>query len=843
MRNTGTHIEALSPCGRGGSPVRGGGKGVGGDSRRRAAVPSPIPLPQGEKVIARRSMLKLLAAGSATALAIHQAPAAFAAAGPLYKDARAPIPARVADLMRRMTLAEKIAQMRGTWAGKAGMLTGLEFDAAKAKVGFPDGIGALGRPSDKRGTPGIGQAGGGGREKWRTPAQTVEFIDALQRWAMEDTRLGIPVLVHEESLHGYMATDATSYPQALAMAGTFDLDLMRRVHTQIAGEMRARGVFYTLSPVVDIVRDPRWGRIEETFGEDPYLVAEMGVATVEGLQGPGKFDKLAMDRVFATLKHMTGHGQPQSGTNAGPAENGRRDLRETFFKPFREIVRRTSIGAVMPSYNEIDGVPSHANSWLLREVLRGEWGFDGIVSSDYAGIEELVTIHRVAADNAEAARMALAAGVDSELPEGKAYLTLADQIAVGTVDPALIDRAATRMIAFKMRAGLFDDPYGSAAKTEALTGNAAGRALALEAARKSLCLLTNRDNTLPLDPAKMGRVAVIGPNANIVRFGGYSSVPRQAVTLVDGLRAAAPNADIVTAQGVFITTSDDRSADSVVLADPERNRQLVAQAVSVARLADTIVLAIGDTEQTSREGFAVNHLGDRADLDIVGEQNVLVDALATLGKPLIVCAVNGRPPSWPNVVERADAVLECWYSGQEGGTAIAEALLGKINPGAKLPVTVVRDVGQVPYYYNHKPSARRGYLFADKAPLFPFGHGLSYTGFAISEPRPSKTRYGLEEPIVVEADVANTGGRAGDEVVQLYIARTGLSVTQPVLELKGFERVTLAPGARRTVRFTIPPRELTIWSREMREVNEPGPVTISVGNSSASLKQAKVEIV
>ena len=790
----------------------------------------------------RRAAIRLCGGASLSALAVTFVPAAFAAAGPLYKDARAPIPARVADLMARMTLAEKIAQMRGTWAGKAGMLSGLAFDPAKASASFPDGIGALGRPSDKRGTPGIGQAGGGGREKWRTPAQTVEFINALQRWALNETRLGIPVLVHEESLHGYMATDATSFPQAIAMAGTFDPSLMRRVHTQIAAEMRARGVFYTLSPVIDIARDPRWGRIEETFGEDPYLAAEMGVATVEGLQGPGKFDKLAPGHIFATLKHMTGHGQPQSGTNVGPAENGRRDLRENFFKPFREIVRRTSIGAVMPSYNEIDGIPSHANTWLLGEVLRGEWGFDGIVSSDYTAIEELVTTHHVAADDAEAARMALAAGVDSNLPEGKAYATLAAQVAAGTVDETLINRSVERLITFKMRAGLFDDPYGDAAQTETVTGNAKGRALALEAARESLCLLTNRDNTLPLDPARMGRVAVIGPNANIVRFGGYSSVPNQAVTLVEGLRAAAPQADIVSAQGVFITTSDDRSVDPIVLADPERNRQLIAQAVSVARTADTIVLAIGDTEQTSREGFAVTHLGDRSTLDIVGEQNALVDALAALDKPLVVCAVNGRPPSWPNVIAKADAVLECWYSGQEGGTAIAEALLGTVNPGAKLPVTVVREAGQVPYFYNHKPSSRRGYLFADKTPLFLFGHGLSYTSFAISEPRPSKARYALDEAIMVEAEVTNTGSRAGDEVVQLYITRADLSVTQPVLELKGFERVTLTPGETRTVRFSIPPRELAIWDREMKETNEPGPVTLSVGNSSASLKQATVEI-
>jgi beta-glucosidase len=764
---------------------------------------------------------------------------AFArAAALLYKDAKAPIPARVADLLSRMTLAEKVAQMRGVWAGKGAMLSGLDFDPVKARANFPDGIGALGRPSDKRGTPGIGQASGGSAATWRTPRQTVEFINALQKWAMEGTRLGIPVLVHEESLHGYMATQATSFPQAIAMAGTFDTDLVRRVHTLIAGEMRARGVFYTLSPVIDIVRDPRWGRIEETFGEDPYLVSEMGVATVEGLQGPGKFERLPANHVFATLKHFTGHGQPDSGTNAGPAETSERELRENFFPPFRAVIERTSIAAVMPSYNEIDGVPNHSNVWLLGKVLRGEWGFDGILSSDYNGIDQLVTLHHVAADDAEAARMALRAGVDSELPEGQCYATLAEQVAAGKVDPALIDRACARVLTFKMRAGLFDDPYGDAARTQAVTGNAEGRALALEAARKSLCLLSNRNGTLPLDPAKMGRVAVIGPNHDIVRFGGYSSVPKQSVTLIEGLRAAAPQADFVTAQGVFITTSDDRSVDDVELFPRERNQQLIAQAVSVAKTADTIVLAIGDTEQTTREGFSVTHLGDRDDLDIVGEQNALVDALAALGKPLVVCAINGRPPSWPNVVARADAILECWYSGQEGGTAIAEALLGKINPGAKLPVSVVRDVGQVPLFYNHKPSARRGYLFDDAAPLFPFGHGLSYTTFEISEPRLSAARVASDQSAQVEATVTNTGQRAGDEVVQLYITRTELPVTRPVLELKGFERVTLAPGESKTVRFTLTPAQLAYWDRQMKEVNGPGPVAVHVGNSSANLKSA-----
>ncbi|WP_296718762.1 glycoside hydrolase family 3 N-terminal domain-containing protein [Erythrobacter sp.] len=784
-----------------------------------------------------------MAGGSLAALALAAGPAAFAQGRAVYKDAAAPIPLRVADLMAHMTLEEKVAQIRTAWAAKGDMIDDLAFNPAKASAAFPDGIGHVTRPSDKRGVPGITGAAGGTAARWRTPAETVAFINALQRWAVEDTRLGIPVLLHEESLHGYMATEATMFPQAIALAGSFDLDLMRRTQSVIARETRARGVPLVLSPVVDIVRDPRWGRIEETWGEDPYLAAEMGVAAVEGLQGPGKFERLADGKVFATLKHMTGHGQPESGNNVAPAQLSERELRENFFPPFREVVRRTSIGAVMPSYNEIDGVPSHANTWLLGDVLRGEWGFDGIIASDYGGVHELATLHHVARDLEDAAHQALKAGVDSELPEGQAFATLTEAVRAGRVSQSLIDTACARMLAFKFRCGLFENPYGDAALAESITGNAEARTLALEAARKGVCLLTNRNGALPLDRTTMGRVAVIGPNHAIARLGGYSSVPKQTTSLIEGLRAIAPDADFVTAQGVFITTSEDRSADEITLADRAENLRLIAEAVKVAKTADTIILAIGDTEQTSREGFAKNHLGDRTNIDILGEQNDLVDALAMLGKPLIVAAYNGRPPSWPNVIAKADAVLECWYPGQEGGIAVAEALLGDINPGAKLPVTVVRNAGQVPFFYNHKPSARRGYLFDDKAPLFAFGHGLSYTTFAISPPRAAKQRFGRDEDITAEVTVTNTGTRAGDEVVQLYITRTNLSVSRPVLELKGFERVTLQAGEVRTLSFHIPARQLAIWNDALEEVNEPGPVTLHAGGSSDTLSSTLVEII
>ncbi|WP_448536639.1 glycoside hydrolase family 3 N-terminal domain-containing protein [Sphingobium yanoikuyae] len=785
---------------------------------------------------ARRQALGLLASTSALAAAPL---AAKGKGGPLYKDATAPIDLRVRDLLGRMTLEEKVGQIIALWATKADIMDDLTFSPAKASKAYPASFGQITRPSDRRGAPnGSTQAGGVGA-RWRTPADTVAFINAVQKWAVEDTRLGIPILFHEESLHGYMATDATMFPMAIGLAGTFDRQLMTDVQSVIAREVRARGVHLALSPVVDIARDPRWGRIEETFGEDPYLCGEMGVAAVLGLQGEGK--QIGPDKVMATLKHMTGHGQPQAGENIAPAPISERELRENFFPPFRQVVKRTGIAAVMPSYNEIDGVPSHQNKWLLGDILRGEWHFDGAVVSDYGAVPELDTIHHVQPDLEATARAALRAGVDCELPDGLAYRTLVEQVRAGKVPLEAVNLACTRMLTLKFRAGLFENPWPRA-DYDALTGNAEARALALKAAHKSIVLLKN-DGILPLKPGAHRKVAVIGPNAAIARLGGYSSLPRQAVSLLDGVKAKLGNrADIVHAQGVFITQSEDRSVDEVLLADPAKNRQLIAEAVEVAKTADIILLAIGDTEQTSREGFAKNHLGDRTSLDLVGEQNDLFAAMKATGKPVVVCAINGRPPSYPAVVDGANALIECWYPGQEGGTAMADILFGDVNPGAKLPVTVARDAGQIPIFYNRKPSSRRGYLFADASPLFPFGFGLSYTKFAFGPPRLSASRIGVGGDVTVEVDVRNVGTVAGEEVVQLYVHDQTASVTRPLKELKGFERIALAPGESRTVRLTIGPEAFALWNLGMREVVEPGLFDIMVGPDSATLQTVTLEI-
>lgn len=786
-------------------------------------------------ITTRRMMLGWLGGTAAAAFA----PGAIAAAAsPIYKDARAPIDLRVRDLLSRMTLEEKVGQLIALWGTKADIMDDLTFNPAKATAAYPDGFGQITRPSDRRGGLQSADVAGGTGARWRGSESTIAFVNAVQRWARERTRLGIPVLFHEESLHGYMAPDATMFPQAIGLAGSFDRDLMTRVQSVIGREVRAHGSHLALSPVVDIARDPRWGRIEETFGEDPYLCGEMGVAAVDGLQGPG--EKLAPGKVLATLKHMTGHGQPQAGNNIAPAPLAERELRENFFPPFRAVVSRTSIAAVMPSYNEIDGVPSHASRWLLGDVLRGEWGFDGAVVSDYGAVEELQKIHHVASDKQETARRALHAGVDCELPDGVAYRTLADQVRAGTVARAAVDTACARMLRLKFRAGLFEDGPADLNLARRLTGNAEAQALALEAAQRSLCLLTN-DGVLPFDQARLTKLAVIGPNAAVARLGGYSGEPSRAVSLLDGLRALLGDR-VVHAQGVFITRSEDRSADAVELADPAANARLIAEAVAIARDADAIVLAIGDTEQTSREGYAANHLGDRTAIDLVGEQNALFDALHALGKPIVVCAINGRPPSWPGVVARANAVLECWYPGQEGGTAVAEALLGRINPGAKLPLTVVRDAGQVPLYYNAKSSVGRGYLFGTTKPLFPFGHGLSYTSFRLGPPQLSSATIGRAGSVEVRVSVTNTGARAGDEVVQLYVHQETASVTRPIKALKGFARVTLAPGETREVVMTLDPEAFALWNLAMEEVVEPGRYQIMTGPNSVDLQTATLVI-
>jgi beta-glucosidase len=769
------------------------------------------------------------------ALLLAVAAAHAQAQRPVYKDAAAPIDARVEDLLGRMTLEEKLAQITAVWQSKNDLLSASgKFDPAAARRLYPHGIGHFTRPSDRQ------QVGSPFKTSYLTPRETAELTNAIQRHAVRDTRLGIPVLFHEEGLHGNQARDATHFPQSIALASSWDPQLLERIFTVVAREIRARGAQLVLAPVVDVGRDPRWGRIEETYGEDPYLVSELGVAVVRGFQGDTL--PLAQDRVFATLKHMTGHGQPQSGSNVGPAQISERVLREVFFPPFRAAVTRAGAQAVMASYNEIDGLPSHVNRWLLQDVLRKEMGFHGAVVSDYFAIKELIDVHQLESDPVRAAARALNAGVDFDLPNGESYVKLPDALSRGLVTQARIDDAVRRMLRLKFQAGLFEKPYADAKYAESIVGNDEARALAHEAARKSVVLLKN-DGVLPLRMERLKTLAVIGPHAAQVDLGGYSNVPRRVVSLLDGVKAkVGDRLQIVHAEGVRITDSGDWYEDEVVLAKPDENRARIAQAVEVARGADAIVLAIGGSSAVFREAWARNHLGDRAELDLIGEQDELADAMFAIGKPVVVVLVNGQPLSIPEVVEKTNALVESWYLGQEGGAALADVLFGDANPGGKLPVTIARSVGQLPMFYNDKPSARRGYHFTSKEPLFPFGFGLSYTTFEIGAPRLSAQRISVDGSVNVSVDVRNTGAVAGDEVVQLYVRDAVSSITRPLKELKGFRRVTLKPGEATTVEFTLGKDAFSFYDEEMKYVVEPGEFQIMAGPNSVDLKATALTI-
>jgi beta-glucosidase len=760
-----------------------------------------------------------------------------------YKDASLPIDARVADLLGRMTLEEKVAQLLCVWAKKGDIQdpTG-KFDPAKASKVYPNGLGMVARPSDQQGlatTTGAGDSGAMGN---RNAFNTATHVNAMQKWAIEQTRLGIPMIMHEEALHGYVAKDATSFPQAIGLASSFDPAMAEKIFSVAAREMRARGANFALAPVVDVAREPRWGRIEETYGEDPYLCGEMGKAAVIGFQGETL--PLAKDKVFATLKHMTGHGQPENGTNVGPAEVSERTLREDFFPPFEKIVKETQIRAVMPSYNEIDGVPSHANKWLLTTILRDEWGFKGVTVSDYFAINEMITRHKLVPNVTEAAYRAFKAGVDIETPDNQAYGQLIELVKAGRISEDEINAVVHRILEMKFQSGLFENPYVDAKKADALTATPDAVALAHEAATKSVVLLKN-NGVLPLDAKKVGKLLVLGTHAKDTPIGGYSDVPRHVVSILEGVTAEGKKAgfEVAYSEGVRITEQRIWGQDVINFTPDSVNDKLIADAVDAAKSADTILLVLGDNEQTSREAWADNHLGDRDSLDLMGRQNDLAAAIFALKKPTVVFLLNGRPLSVNLLNEKADALVEGWYMGQETGWAAADILFGRANPGGKLPVSIARGVGQLPIFYNHKPTARRGYLDGETSPLFPFGYGLSYTTFDISAPKLAKASIATTETVTVTIDVANTGKVKGDEVVQLYIRDDISSVTRPVKELKRFKRITLNPGERQTVSFDITPADLQFYNMDMQRVVEPGTFTISAGPNSVDLKTATLTVV
>jgi beta-glucosidase len=718
--------------------------------------------------------------------AVAQQPAA--AEPPVYKQSQVPIEARIDDLVGRMTLAEKVRQLdlySGATAlvdahsdGTHATLTAA-FVPAKAEALF----GSLGV--------------GGIHDLNPTPAQA----NAIQQWVIAHSRLGIPALFIEEALHGY--DTGTVFPAPIGLSATWDVSVAQATAASIAAEARAHSVGMILAPVLDLARDPRWGRVEEDFGEDPYLTGQFGLAYVRGAQG----SSLENDQsVVAEPKHFAAHGSPEGGTNTSPVHMGERELRSVMLKGFEPAFREGHAMATMAAYHEIDGIPMTANPFLLKKVLREEWGFQGFVLSDLGAIGLLYKTHHVAATPKDAVCLAIRSGVDMQFYDFEHDVfqkALIDCTQEGTLSATDLDRAVRSILRVKFMLGLFDRPLVDPSLSDRTNRSPAHLDISLRSARESMTLLKNDNELLPLSRS-ISRIAVIGPNANVARYGDYEKEENGLhVSLLDGLRKEVPQSRIEFDDGKDI-----------------------ASAVSKAREADVVVLGLGERQGISGEGF------DRTNLDLPGNQEQLLEAVVATGKSVILVLENGRPLTIPWAKEHVPAILEAWYPGEFGGQAIAETLFGDNNPAGRLSVSFPRTIGQLPDFYNVDPSRKRKYVDADGQALFPFGFGLSYTNFHYAHLLAQAPPPGSHEKVRVSVEVTNVGEREGDEVAQIYLRQDTSSVETPERSLKGFSRIHLKPHETRTVSFDVPQSELAIWNAEGKWVTEPGTFTVWAGGSS-----------
>jgi beta-glucosidase len=751
-----------------------------------------------------------------------------------YRNPAAPLESRIADLIQRMTIEEKVAQLEGadslpTFVKAPGVLEDGKINPERAKAVLGSGIGTYAFVGDF-----AGEAG--------TPQESARRRNLVQHWVMENTRLGIPVLFHGEALHGAVLRGATTFPEVVGLGSTWDPQLIHEMFGVVAQESRAVGNAMVLAPVLDLSRDPRYGRDEEMYSEDPYLVATMGVAAIQGLQGEGPFPD--GEHVFATAKHFL-HGQPENGTNVGPSDFSERTMREVFFYPFEQAVRVGHVQAILASYNENEGgIPAHADPWLLKDVLRGEFGFQGPVVSDYFAVRELQTRHHVVADVAAAGLLAFRSGVDVELPEAVGFPALIGAVRDGSLPVAELNAAVARVLRIKFEAGLFEHPYVDEGKIAGSVGTEQHAALSRRVADESIILLKNDKDLLPLATTNIKTLAVIGPNADKQRIGGYSGAANHFVTVLEGIRQrAGTQTKVVYAEGCRITEPDLNPQLNQIAPyqppSPAHDAELIAAAVAVAKTADEVVLVLGGNEVLARESFGDSggqlppSFGDSDSLQLPGKQMELVRQIAALGKPTVAVLINGKAYALTELMAHVPAILEAWYPGQETGHAVADVLFGDVNPSGHLPVTIARNVGQIPVFYYKHPAARRGYVLDSNEPLFPFGFGLSYTSFSISTPTLDRSEITPAGSVTATVKVTNTGARDGEDVIQLYVHHDVSSVVQPILLLKDFKRVSVPAGKTVAVTFTVGADKLAIVDRQMKRNVEAGTVQILVGDSSA----------
>lgn len=731
----------------------------------------------------------------------------------IYKNPTAPIASRVEDLLQRMTLEEKV--------GQTNQLVGVEhfrhnlgvMNAGDLFRNTAQAIYVGCKPEDLEAWTQQGRVGS------FLHVNTIEEANRLQHLAMQ-SRLAVPLLFGIDAIHGNAyCRDNTVYPGNLGLACSFNVELARRIARQTAAEMRAMNMHWTFNPNVEVARDARWGRCGETYGEDCYLVTRMGVATVEGLQG--KLDSEA--DVMACAKHWVGGSLPENGTNGSPADVSERTLRTTFFPPFKAAVD-AGVATVMPSHNELNGVPCHSNRWLMTDVLRGEWGFDGFVVSDWMDIEHVHDLHGTAETVEDAYRQSITAGMDMHM-HGPGWVDAVCQLVRdGLISEERIDESVRRILTMKFRLGLFEHPYADEAKTMQVRLCQEHRRTALEAARQSIVLLKN-NGLLPLDAKRVGKILVTGINANDENIMGDWSAQQRAenvITVLDGVRSLASE----DAEVMYVDQGWDPR---------NMNPAMVERAAQAAREADVNIVVAGEYMMRWRwHDRTCGEDTDRSDIDLVGLQNELIERVAASGKPTVLVLINGRPLGIERVAGKVSAIVEAWESGMCGGQAIAEILFGKVNPSAKLSITIPHSVGQLRSYYDHKPSMYfHPYVCAPSEPLFPFGYGLSYTQYAYSNLSLSgEIDADGNGQIDVAVTVANTGKRDGVEIVQLYIRDEYSTFTRPVKELKDFARVELKAGGKKRVHFILTADKLAMLDGNFAPVVEPGGFVVMVGSSS-----------
>jgi beta-glucosidase len=751
----------------------------------------------------------------------------------IYRDPAHTVEERAEDLLSRMSIDEKVAQLGGVWAMQ--LLQNGKFSANQARKLINNGIGQICRA-------GVGTT--------LSPEKIVDYVNDLQHFLMENTRLGIPAIVHEECLNGLNSKEATIFPQIIGMASTWNPALIGEMATIIRKQMMAAGIRQGLSPVLDIARDPRWGRIEETFGEDPYLTAEMGIAYVKALQGPD-----IKQGVIATLKHFIGYGKSEGGLNHAPADIPPRMLRDVYLYPFRRVIKEANALSIMNAYNEIDGIPCAASEELLTRILRDEWGFEGIVVSDYYAVIMLRQNHVIAETKEDAAKLALASGIDQELPNQDCMNeAFKDEIKSGKFPVELIDRSVRRVLKIKFMLGLFEEPYLERKDTGKIFDIPEHRKLALEAARESIVLLKNNGNILPLDKG-IRRLAVIGPNADNPRsqLGDYTYpahvqvMGMTAFTLECTLPPDELKPDKMTVPVVSILEGIRKKLPSlceVTYASgcefENDSTEGFARAVEAARSADAVVMVMGGKSGLTPE-CTCGEMRDRATLGLPQVQQNLVRAVLEAGKPVALVIVDGRPVAFDWMAEEVPAIIEAWLPGEEGGNAIADILFGDYNPAGKLPISFPRNTGQLPVYYGLKPTGGKSqfwgeYVDSCAGPLFEFGFGLSYTQYLYRNLRIIPHRIPRTGKVKILADITNTGKKHGAEVVQLYINDVVASITRPVKELKGFERIYIKAGETRTVEFQIEGGELAFYDKSMKPAVEPGVFKVMIGASSRDIR-------